>query len=93
MKTYIALLRGINVGGNNIIKMAELRGVLEAAGLCAVQTYIQSGNIIFESESLQCSALRATISNTINDCYAFNPQVLVLDTEHLEAAIEAIPFS
>ncbi len=54
---YIALLRGVNVGGKNKIKMAELRCALEAIGFSRVQTYIQSGNILFESnereESLQ----------------------------------------
>ena len=44
---YIALLRGINISGQKIIKMADLRAILETAGLSNVQTYIQSGNIIF----------------------------------------------
>ncbi|HWT27454.1 MAG TPA: DUF1697 domain-containing protein, partial [Mobilitalea sp.] len=50
MTIYIALLRGINVGGKNMIKMAELKRVLEALGLIDVQTYIQSGNLLFRSE-------------------------------------------
>ena len=49
MNIYIALLRGINVGGKNIIKMSELKKVFESIGLCEVQTYIQSGNVIFKS--------------------------------------------
>ena len=48
MMTYIALLRGINVGGKRIIKMAELKDVLVALGLKAVKTYIQSGNVFFD---------------------------------------------
>ena len=48
MTTYIALLRGINVGGKNIIKMAELKKVFEKIGLCNVKTYIQSGNGFFK---------------------------------------------
>lgn len=48
---YVALLRGINVGGRNIISMADLRGAFEAAGYGAVRTYIQSGNVLFESDS------------------------------------------
>lgn len=47
MMTYIALLRGINVGGNRIVKMAELKNVLLALGLKDVKTYIQSGNVLF----------------------------------------------
>ena len=46
---YLALLRGINVGGNNVIKMAELKALFESAGFTGVTTYIQSGNIIFFS--------------------------------------------
>ncbi|EQB37327.1 hypothetical protein M948_01960 [Virgibacillus sp. CM-4] len=57
MMIYIALLHGVNGGGRNKIKMAELRRALEAIGFSQVQTYIQSGNILFESnereESLQ----------------------------------------
>lgn len=48
---YVALLRGINVGGKNLISMADLRLELEKAGLEAVQTYIQSGNVIFETDA------------------------------------------
>ena len=48
-KQYLALLRGINVGGNNIIKMAELKGCFENLGFSNVATYIQSGNVIFSS--------------------------------------------
>lgn len=49
MTIYIALLRGINVGGHNKLKMADLRKMLESMGLTRVQTYIQSGNVLFES--------------------------------------------
>ncbi len=48
---YVALLRGINVGGRNIISMADLRGAFDAAGYGAVRTYIQSGNVLFESDA------------------------------------------
>lgn len=50
MTFYIALLRGINVGGHKVIKMADLKRVFESIGLKQVKTYIQSGNIVFESE-------------------------------------------
>ena len=48
---YVALLRGINVGGKNLISMADLRAELESAGYGAVQTYIQSGNVLFETDT------------------------------------------
>lgn len=50
MTIYIALLRGLNVGGHKIIKMVELKQMFESIGLTQVKTYIQSGNIVFESE-------------------------------------------
>ena len=50
MQTFVALLRGINVGGNNILPMAELKALCEEAGFKNVRTYIQSGNVIFESK-------------------------------------------
>ena len=49
MKTYIALFRGINVGGNNIIKMKDLVELLEGLGAKQVKTYIQSGNVVLQS--------------------------------------------
>ena len=49
---YLALLRGINVGGNNIIKMADLKACFERLGFTGVATYIQSGNILFKSMML-----------------------------------------
>jgi uncharacterized protein (DUF1697 family) len=48
--TYVALLRGINVGGNNLIRMVALKASFERAGFRNVATYIQSGNVVFESE-------------------------------------------
>ena len=51
MTVYIALLRGINVGGRNIIKMADLKSTFESMGLESVQTYIQSGNVLFKSNA------------------------------------------
>jgi uncharacterized protein (DUF1697 family) len=50
MTKYVALLRAINVGGNNIIKMDALRSEFEKMGFQSVKTYIQSGNVLFESD-------------------------------------------
>ena len=50
METFVALLRGINVGGNNILPMSELKALCEEAGFKNVRTYIQTGNVIFESK-------------------------------------------
>ena len=53
MTVYIALLRGINVGGKNIIRMADLKRVFETIGFCEVKTYIQSGNVLFKSNEAE----------------------------------------
>ena len=57
MPTFVALLRAVNVGGNNRISMPELRSVLESMGHSAVATYIQSGNVVFDSTERKSSAL------------------------------------
>jgi uncharacterized protein (DUF1697 family) len=68
---YVALLRGINVGGNNIIKMNELKILFEKMNLSDVQTYIQSGNVIFndfENDKLKLGAkIEKTLSEALND--------------------------
>ncbi|MDG0793718.1 DUF1697 domain-containing protein [Cohnella ginsengisoli] len=66
MTVHIALLRGINVGGNNKIKMAELKAACERLGLEAVRTYIQSGNIVFRSDRSE-EALREMIEATLQN--------------------------
>ena len=57
MTTYIALLRGINVGGNKIIKMQDLKTMFQSIGFQNVRTYIQSGNVLFESDEESISLL------------------------------------
>jgi len=92
MAIYIALLRGINVGGKNKIKMADLKQALTESGLKRVQTYIQSGNVLFESDEPE-SALRQHIEQLINSTFGF-PVNVVLRTEHeLRAVAENCPFS
>jgi len=76
MKTYIILLRGINVGGHKKIKMADLRALLEKQGMQQVQTYIQSGNIVCQS-SLGASALRQKVTEAIAEHYGFEVSVQV----------------
>jgi len=64
MTTYIALLRGINVSGHNKIKMAELKQLFTDLGFSDVTTYIQSGNVVFQSEQSTISKIEATNNNT-----------------------------
>ena len=92
MHTYIALFRGINVGGNNMLPMKELRALLENLDLQNVKTYIQSGNVVFRSEENRVSQLSSTISTAIKENHGFEPQVLLLKIEDMEKAMESNPF-
>lgn len=93
MKTYIALLRGINVGGRNKLPMRELVEVLKDLGLQSITTYIQSGNVIFESEDANTSDLSERIGAAIHTSHGFTPQVVLLELEELESAIASNPYS
>ena len=92
MKTYIALLRGINVGGKHILPMKELRELLENLGMRNVRTYIQSGNVVFQSMENDTSRMAATISGAILEEYGFEPAVLILTSQEMEEAMVANPF-
>lgn len=92
MKTYIALFRGINVGGRHILPMKELVALLEDLGCRNVKTYIQSGNAVFESQVNSISQLSKKISAEINKRRGFEPHVLLLRLEEMEKAITNNPF-
>ncbi|MDF1798271.1 MAG: DUF1697 domain-containing protein [Planctomycetota bacterium] len=92
MTTWIALLRGINVGGNNKLPMAVLRSELEDLGLGNVRSYIQSGNVVFDSPRKARAALDKLIADRVEEQHGFRPQVFLLQREQLLAAIEANPF-
>ncbi len=92
MKTYVALFRGINIGGNNILPMKELVGMLESIGLRDVQTYIQSGNAVFKSEEDDASLLSNSIRAAVKKGRGFEPRVLLPKPEELQRAVGANPF-
>ncbi len=92
MAAYIALLRGINVGGKNIIKMAELKRMFEAMGLYEVQTYIQSGNVLFKSNEGE-EALRKKIEHEIGAVFGISSPVILRTAAELESIILNCPFS
>ncbi len=92
MKTYIALFRGINVGGKNTLPMKELVALLEDLGCRNVKTYIQSGNAVFESKITDPSQLANDISIEVKKRRGFGPFVLVLGIKELEKAITNNPF-
>lgn len=92
MGNWIALFRGINVGGRNILPMKELVQELEALRLDDVKTYIQSGNAVFRSTREVSATLGAEISASIEKRRGFSPQVLILSAGDLESAVESNPF-
>jgi len=92
MQTYIALFRGINIGGHNIIKMADLRGLLKDIGLRDVNSYIQSGNVIFRSEEVDPEQLAQDISAKIAKKYDFEPRVLISKKGEFLHIMESNPF-
>nr|WP_070961082.1 DUF1697 domain-containing protein [Hyphomonas sp. Mor2] len=92
MKTWIALLRGINVGGNNILPMKDLREMLQREGFGGVRTYIQSGNCVFQSDLTDRLDIQSQISSAIDKRFGFKPSVLVLEDSELGLAIAANPY-
>jgi uncharacterized protein (DUF1697 family) len=92
MNTWIGLFRGINVGGNNILKMAELRSDLQSLKLANVKSYIQSGNVIFDSSAKTPASLQKKIGSFIEKKHGFRPHLLIMSCEELEAAIQSNPF-
>jgi uncharacterized protein (DUF1697 family) len=91
MNTYIALFRGINVGGKHSIKMKELIALLQELGAVNVKTYIQSGNAVFQTKDAPAQ-LSEKISRAIDRRFGFSPQVLILTHSALEKAIADNPF-
>ncbi|GAB1855827.1 DUF1697 domain-containing protein [Flavobacteriaceae bacterium MHTCC 0001] len=92
MKTYIALLRGINVSGQKKIPMAVLRELLLDNGLKDVQTYIQSGNVIFQSSEKNKETLEEIIHNAIKSHFGFEVPILVLKPETVQQIFDDCPF-
>jgi uncharacterized protein (DUF1697 family) len=92
VKTFIALFRGINVGGRNILPMKELVVLLKNLGLQSVKTYIQSGNAVFRCEPEQSVGLSTRIKSAVSERYGFEPEVLLLSLAELEEVVAANPF-
>jgi uncharacterized protein (DUF1697 family) len=91
MITYIALLRGINVSGKNKIKMAELVQALELIGLSNIQTYIQSGNVVFKSQDADKNQLKNLIEAQIKTTFRLDVPVLIRDAQEWEQVIQNKP--
>lgn len=93
MTTYIAILRGINVSGQRPVQMEALRKMCMALGMEDVETYIQSGNIIFRSNEEHTSTLNERISKAILDTFGHYVPVFTLSADELLQTINANPFA
>lgn len=89
--SYVALLRGINVGGNNKIDMPRLRRTFERAGMTAVTTYINSGNVMFAASAHTDTELSATLETAIEADFGLKIPVLVRSREEIEAVHAVLP--
>jgi uncharacterized protein (DUF1697 family) len=91
MSTYVALIRGINVGGNQMLPMKDLVKLMEKNACTDVRTYIQSGNVVFCSTS-DAASVAKRLSSAIEKGHGFEPRVLVLTAAELAKAAAANPF-
>lgn len=92
MKTYVTILRGINVSGHNMIKMADLKKMFETLPFENVQTYIQSGNIVFNAKPENDQNLEKLIHDTIQKTFSFSVPVIVLEEKELKNVQQNNPF-
>ena len=92
MTTYIALFRAINVGGKQVLPMKPLCALLEGLGLQAVQSTIQSGNVVFRSDR-PTSELTSEIAEAVMQEHGFRPQLLLLDEAQFSSAVKSSPFN
>jgi uncharacterized protein (DUF1697 family) len=88
---YLALLRGINVGGRNIIRMADLKACFEDVGCLDVATFIQSGNVVFRSPGTSAARLAGKIERALSARLAYASRVVVLTDAQLAHVVEHAP--
>jgi uncharacterized protein (DUF1697 family) len=92
MTTFVALLRAVNVSGKNRISMAELRRALGGSGLAGAETYLQSGNVVFDAEGDDPATHAATLREVIEREFGHDVPVLVLKAAELAHIAAANPF-
>lgn len=92
MNTFVALLRSINVSGHNIIKMADLKALLDRPEFINVSTYLQSGNVIFQSSVESPQELSSLIAHIIKVNYGFDIEVKVLEARVFRTSLDQNPF-
>jgi uncharacterized protein (DUF1697 family) len=93
MSTMISMLRGVNVGGHHKIKMTELRALYESLGYSNVRTYIQSGNVLFETTESGDERLSKKIGAAIEKKFGFCPEVIVRTVDEMRSVVKRNPFA
>jgi uncharacterized protein (DUF1697 family) len=93
MQVAISMLRGINVGGHNVIGMEALRGIYRALGLANPRTHIQSGNVIFGTNGKDLPALAAKIEKAIEAAVQFRPAVILRSVPEMKDVVAQNPFA
>jgi uncharacterized protein (DUF1697 family) len=92
MAVIVSMLRGVNVGGHNKIRMDALRALCESLGLRDAQTYVQSGNVVFRTKEPDLAALANRIEDAIEESFGFRPAVIIRTTSELRAVVAKNPF-
>jgi len=93
MAVIISLLRGVNIEGHHIVKMDALRDLYESLGFQGVQTYVQSGNVVFRTKAGDTSKLAKRIAGAIEKEFGFRPVVVLRTTSELKDVISRNPFA
>ena len=93
MTVVVALLRGVNVGGNNLIGMEALRTLCGSLGLCDSRTYLQSGNVVFRTELRGNAALAKRMEDAIEREFGFRPSVMLRTLPEMRSVIARNPFA
>lgn len=88
---YVALIRGINVGGSNIIRMSDLKECFEGLGFADVATYIQSGNVLFRAPKAKRAAIAAEIEKGLSARFGLRGSLVLLDRASLRRIIDEAP--
>ena len=92
MSAWVALFRGINVGGKHIVPMKKLTELMVQAGCSEVKSYIQSGNVVFKHETLEKPALSGMLSQLVAKHFGFYPKVMVLSAAEFSAVASQNPY-
>lgn len=88
MTTYVSLFRGINVGGRQMVRMADLKALHEALGFRNIVTYIQSGNVVFTSDDTDAARISSQIEDAFAQKFGFRSSVVVRTAEQLDEIIK-----